>query len=161
MIGPKIPPFRPTDEPPPATVIKFFGWGLQGAWPGLMWGTFWSAAAGSLEAVSAVILGLVVDASLTATPASIFTDHWQLFVGFALKLFQANEGGSRVESERMTKQPSGWRIVVCWPPAIWIRRSIRAAWCRASCSGNSRRTAWPITSRWKRWFNRTGRLWSR
>ena len=84
MIGPSIKPFRPTDEPPPATLFKFFGWGLQGAWPGLLWATFWSAAAGSLEAVSAVILGLVVDASLTSTPGGIFTDHWQLFAGFAL-----------------------------------------------------------------------------
>ena len=84
MIGPSIKPFRPTDEPPPATLFKFFGWGLQGAWPGLLWATFWSAAAGSLEAVSAVILGLVVDASLTSTPGGIFTDHWQLFAGFTL-----------------------------------------------------------------------------
>ena len=84
MIGPKIKPFRPTDEPPPSRLFKFFGWGLQGAWPGLLWATFWSAAAGSLEAVSAVILGLVVDASLSSTPGTIFADHWQLFAGFTL-----------------------------------------------------------------------------
>lgn len=83
MLGPTIAPFRPTDLPPPARPIKFFGWALQGAWAGVLWATFWSAIAGSLEAVSATILGRVIDAA-TGTPSEVFVNHWQLLTVFAL-----------------------------------------------------------------------------
>ncbi len=83
MLGPTIAPFRPTDLPPPARPVKFFGWALQGAWAGVLWATFWSAIAGSLEAVSATILGRVIDAA-TGTPSLIFQNHWELLTLFAL-----------------------------------------------------------------------------
>ncbi len=82
MLGPTIAPFNPTNLPPPARPIKFFGWALQGAWPGVLWATFWSAVAGSLEAVSATILGHVIDAA-TGTPSQVFQNHWELFALFA------------------------------------------------------------------------------
>jgi ATP-binding cassette subfamily B protein len=47
-----------------------------------LWATFWSAAAGSLEAASATILGHVIDAANTATPATVFQDHFWLFALF-------------------------------------------------------------------------------
>ncbi|HQY42780.1 MAG TPA: ABC transporter ATP-binding protein [Paracoccaceae bacterium] len=81
-IGPTIAPFRPADGPPPGQTWPFLRWALRGAWPGVLWATFWSAAAGSLEAVSATILGLVIDAANTSVPANVFTDHWHLFAGF-------------------------------------------------------------------------------
>ncbi|MGV8985750.1 MAG: ABC transporter ATP-binding protein [Cypionkella sp.] len=87
MFGPTIAPFRPTDLPPPARPVRFFLWALQGAWAGVLWATFWSAAAGSLEAVSATILGRVIDAAGSSTPATVFQTHWPLFaifVGFYL-----------------------------------------------------------------------------
>ena len=82
MLGPAIAPFQPTDLPPPARALPFFGWALRGAWAGVLWATFWSAIAGSLEAVSAVILGHVIDAA-TGTPTQVFEQHWQLFAIFA------------------------------------------------------------------------------
>ncbi|MEY4779606.1 MAG: hypothetical protein RLZZ607_919 [Pseudomonadota bacterium] len=82
MLGPAIAPFQPTDLPPPARPLPFFGWALRGAWAGVLWATFWSAVAGSLEAVSAVILGHVIDAA-TGTPSQVFEQHWQLFAIFA------------------------------------------------------------------------------
>ncbi|MEO6299327.1 MAG: ABC transporter ATP-binding protein [Paracoccaceae bacterium] len=82
MLGPRIKPFRPTEIAPPQTRLAFFRWALEGAWPGLIWATFWSAAAGSLEAVSATILGRVIDAANTAMPATVFVTHWQLFALF-------------------------------------------------------------------------------
>jgi ATP-binding cassette subfamily B protein len=81
-IGPTIAPFRPADGPPPGRTWPFLRWALRGAWPGVLWATLWSAAAGSLEAVSATILGLVIDAANGASPATIFTDHFWLFAGF-------------------------------------------------------------------------------
>ncbi|MBI1171130.1 ATP-binding cassette domain-containing protein [bacterium] len=87
MLGPTITPFRPTPLPPPPRPLRFFAWALQGAWAGVIWATFWSAAAGSLEAISAAILGRVIDAAATSTPAEVFQTHWLLFaifVGFYL-----------------------------------------------------------------------------
>ncbi len=81
-IGPAIPPFLPADGPPPGHTWPFLGWALRGAWAGVLWATLWSAAAGSLEAVSATILGRVIDAANTATPATVWHDHWLLFAGF-------------------------------------------------------------------------------
>ena len=54
---------------------------------GILWATFWTACAGSLEAISATILGDVIDAANTANPATVFTDHFwlfALFIGFYL-----------------------------------------------------------------------------
>lgn len=83
ILGPTIAPFSPTSLPPPARPAKFFLWALKGAWAGVLWATFWSAAAGSLEAVSATILGRVIDAANTSAPAEVFHTHWQLFAFFA------------------------------------------------------------------------------
>ncbi len=80
--GPTIEPFRAAQANPPATTWQFFRWALQGAWRGILWATFWSACAGSLEAISATILGDVIDAANTANPATVFTDHFWLFALF-------------------------------------------------------------------------------
>jgi ATP-binding cassette, subfamily B, bacterial len=82
ILGPTIAPFRPSNVAPPQTMRAFFRWALEGAWPGILWAVFWSACAGSLEAVSATILGFVIDAANAGDPATVFTDHWQLFVLF-------------------------------------------------------------------------------
>lgn len=87
MLGPTIAPFRRSDDSPPQTLRAFFGWALVGAWAGISWAGFWSAAAGSLEAISATILGHVIDAALTPSPATVFADHallFAFFVGFYL-----------------------------------------------------------------------------
>ncbi|MES2433117.1 MAG: ABC transporter ATP-binding protein [Pseudomonadota bacterium] len=79
---PTIRPFRPASANPPATTWKFFLWAVQGAWPGILWATFWSAASGSMEAISATLLGDVIDVANTADRATVFRDHIWLFVGF-------------------------------------------------------------------------------
>ena len=84
ILGPRIAAFQPTDQPPPARTLRFFLWALKGAWAGVIWATFWSAAAGSLEAISATILGRVIDAASSSTPATVLQEHWLLLVVFAL-----------------------------------------------------------------------------
>src|SRR3989338_4925320 len=87
--GPNIAPFRPASTTPPQTTWAFFRWAVEGAWPGILWATFWSAAAGSLEAFSATILGRVVDAANTTAPEAVFQEHFwlfALFLGFYLIL---------------------------------------------------------------------------
>ncbi len=84
MLGPKIAPFRPAQDGPPQSLWRFFRWALEGAWPGILWATFWSACAGSLEAISATILGDVIDAANGSTPDTVWADHMWLFVWFVV-----------------------------------------------------------------------------
>jgi ABC-type multidrug transport system fused ATPase/permease subunit len=87
ILGPQIPPFAPAKDAPPDRLGAFLRWALKGAWRGILWAAFWSAMAGSLEAVSATILGHIVDAAATTSPATALHDHWllgALFLGFYL-----------------------------------------------------------------------------
>ncbi len=84
ILGPQIPPFAPAVTVPPQTTIAFFRWALRGAWAGITWASFWSVAVGSLEAVSATFLGLIIDAVASADKASVFVDHGALLAGFAI-----------------------------------------------------------------------------
>ena len=82
--GPAIPPFDPAKGPPPQTMWRFFRWALSGAWAGIIWSAFWSSIAGLMEAISATLLGLIIDAANTTDPAKALSEHWVLLVGFAL-----------------------------------------------------------------------------
>ncbi|MGV8949655.1 MAG: ABC transporter ATP-binding protein [Cypionkella sp.] len=84
MFGPTIEPFSPATDLPPRTTWAFFRWSLKGAWRGIIWAAFWSALAGSLEAISATILGDVIDAANTTEPALVWQTHFWLFVGFVV-----------------------------------------------------------------------------
>ena len=79
-IGPSIPPFRRAPGDPPRSTAAFFRWALEGAWKGILWAAFWSAMAGTLEAVSAWLLGLVIDAANSTPPAEVLTSHLPLIL---------------------------------------------------------------------------------
>ncbi len=64
--------FRAADGPPPQTLGAFMTWCLSGAWPALGLAAFLSAAAGALEAGTAYILGLVIDATVSSGPEQFF-----------------------------------------------------------------------------------------
>ncbi|TNF64607.1 MAG: ABC transporter ATP-binding protein [Rhodobacteraceae bacterium] len=77
--------FRPADGPPPERLAAFFGWCLSGAWPALIVATLASALAGMLEAGTALILGLVVDAAVASGPEAFFAPpNVALIVGATL-----------------------------------------------------------------------------
>lgn len=67
-----INPFRPADGPPPQELGAFMRWCLSGAWPALWLAATLSAIAGALEAGTALILGLVIDAALESGPDAFF-----------------------------------------------------------------------------------------
>lgn len=83
ILGPQIPAFDPADTPPPPKALAFFRWALKGAGWGVVWATIWSAAAGSMEAITATLLGLVIDTLSGADPAQVFTQHLWVLVLFA------------------------------------------------------------------------------
>jgi len=65
--------FRPAEGPPPQTLMMFLRWCLSGAWPALIAAALLSSAAGALEAVTAMILGMVVDTAVQSRPEDIFS----------------------------------------------------------------------------------------
>ncbi|NNE52238.1 MAG: ABC transporter ATP-binding protein [Sulfitobacter sp.] len=67
-----INPFTPAEGPPPQTLGAFMRWCLNGAWPVLFLAAFLSALAGAMEAGTALILGLVIDATVSAGPEAFF-----------------------------------------------------------------------------------------
>jgi ATP-binding cassette subfamily B protein len=84
ILGPQIPAFAAAITSPPQTMLAFFRWALKGAGWGVVWATFWSAAAGSMEAITATLLGLVIDTLSAANPATAFSDHLWVLVVFTL-----------------------------------------------------------------------------
>jgi ATP-binding cassette subfamily B protein len=84
IFGPDIPPFAPAIAPPPQTMLAFFRWALRGAWAGIAWAGFWSVMVGSLEVVTATLLGLIIDAVATANRATIFQEYGLLLAGFVI-----------------------------------------------------------------------------
>ncbi|MEP4249776.1 ABC transporter ATP-binding protein [Tateyamaria sp.] len=64
--------FRRADGPPPQDLWPFMRWCLSGAWPALWLAAFCSAAAGALEAGTALILGRVIDATVALGPDGFF-----------------------------------------------------------------------------------------
>lgn len=75
--------FRPAGGPPPRSLGAFFGWCLSGAWPMLGLAAAASAIGGSAEALTALLLGKVIDTALAAGPQQLFSQRWPLLLGFA------------------------------------------------------------------------------
>ena len=55
--------FAHAEGPPPQTLWPFMRWCLRGTWPVLTLAALFSALAGGMEAVTALILKLIVDAA--------------------------------------------------------------------------------------------------
>lgn len=77
--------FRPAEGPPPQTLGAFMRWALSGAWPALFLAAGLSAAAGALEVGTALILGRVIDASVSLGPDGFFgVENFGLVIGAIL-----------------------------------------------------------------------------
>ncbi|MBD3785966.1 MAG: ABC transporter ATP-binding protein [Sphingomonadales bacterium] len=74
--------FRPAEGPPPNRLGAFFRWSLKGAWPALSLAGVLSAAAGSMEVISAWLLGRLIDVAAEGEAASLVATHWPLIVTF-------------------------------------------------------------------------------
>ncbi len=79
--------FRKADDPPPQSLGAFMRWCLAGAWPALWLAAFFSAAAGAMEAGTALILGLVIDAAAQSGPEAFFGPQNVLVIAGALGFF--------------------------------------------------------------------------
>ncbi|MCU9848127.1 ABC transporter ATP-binding protein/permease [Defluviimonas sp. WL0024] len=85
-MGDMIDAFRPAEGPPPRTLGAFLLWCLSGAWGPLVLAAILSAAAGTMEVLTAWYLGRVVDLAGTGDAATVFADHWPMLLGFVIFL---------------------------------------------------------------------------
>ena len=76
--------FRPADGPPPRSLLAFFRWCLSGAWGGLAVAAIASALSGIADIVSAVLLGMVVDAVVGTSPERLIPEQGPLIAGFVI-----------------------------------------------------------------------------
>ena len=76
--GDFIDAFQPAEGDPPRTLGAFFRWALAGTFPVLLLAGLISAAAGTLEVMSAILLGYVIDSALASEPASFFSTNGAL-----------------------------------------------------------------------------------
>ena len=83
-ISDMIDPFQHAKGPPPQAMMPFIGWALRGAWPALSLSAGVSALSGALEVLSALVLGMVIDAALGAPGMGFFAQNWGLLAGSAI-----------------------------------------------------------------------------
>jgi ATP-binding cassette subfamily B protein len=83
ILGPEIPPFAPAETVPPQKVWPFFRWALRGAWKGISWAIFWSVLVGSFEAISATLLGRIIDDIGRVEPSRMWQEMGLIFGLFA------------------------------------------------------------------------------
>ena len=76
-----IDPFRPADGPPPVSLMAFLNWGFRGSFKIILLGGLVSVLAGTLEVLSSLILGTVIDAALESNPSEFFATKWALLAG--------------------------------------------------------------------------------
>jgi ATP-binding cassette, subfamily B, bacterial len=80
----KFDPFVPVEDAPPRTLGRFFMWCLGGSWPLLIGAAFVSALAGTMEVVSALLLGAVVDAAAGQPSPDFFRDNLWIVGAFVV-----------------------------------------------------------------------------
>lgn len=79
--------FKPAEGPPPQALGAFMRWCLSGTWPAMWLAAGFSAVAGALEAGTALILGMVIDATVTLGPDGFFSVSNMWLVTGALAFF--------------------------------------------------------------------------
>ncbi|MEM7470353.1 MAG: ABC transporter ATP-binding protein [Pseudomonadota bacterium] len=83
-LGNMIDPFAPAVGAPPRTLWAFTRWCLSGTWPMIAIAACVSAIAGTMEAVTALLLGWVIDAVASGASSSFFADNLMLVATFIL-----------------------------------------------------------------------------
>ncbi len=81
-----IEPFARADGPPPDRLVPFFLWSLRGSMPILWLAGGLSALVGTLEVISAFVLGRIIDTALASGPEAFFAENVGLIL-FAAAFF--------------------------------------------------------------------------
>ena len=70
-----IPPFAGYEGPPPQTLLAFARWCLRGSGKALALGAVVAALSGTVEVISAMLLGLIIDRAAGTAPERLFADE--------------------------------------------------------------------------------------
>ena len=81
QISKLIDAFSAADGPPPHTLFAFLKWGFKGSYRYMALGGVVSALGGLVEVMSALILGMVIDAALGSTASAFFDTNTGLLLG--------------------------------------------------------------------------------
>jgi len=73
--------FRPAEGPPPREIMPFLRWAIAGAEVPLIIAALLFTAAGTLEVMTALLLGHIIDTALGAGPEGFFANHFGLIIG--------------------------------------------------------------------------------
>ncbi len=76
-----ISPFVPAEGPPPNKLVPFVRWALKGALPVLWAAGVLSAIVGTLEVMSALLLGRIIDSALDSGTEGFWTGNLWLLLG--------------------------------------------------------------------------------
>jgi len=76
-----IDPFEPARGAPPDTLMAFLRWALRGSLTMVTLGGIVSALAGTLEVLTALMLGWVIDGALNSSPDQYLADNAALLIG--------------------------------------------------------------------------------
>ncbi|GGE55604.1 ABC transporter ATP-binding protein [Actibacterium pelagium] len=76
--------FRPAEGPPPQSLLAFMRWCLSGAWPWLGGAVILSMAVGTMDVVTALILGRVVDLALETGVEGFWATNGPILAAFVL-----------------------------------------------------------------------------
>ncbi len=77
-------PFRPATGNPPQSLGRFMRWCLEGSWPTLSIAAVLSALAGTMDVLAALLLGMVIDATLAGGPEAFFGQNLMLIGGYVV-----------------------------------------------------------------------------
>ncbi|WP_458792088.1 ABC transporter ATP-binding protein [Yoonia sp. MH D7] len=81
QISKLIDAFSPADGPPPHSLLAFLKWGFKGSYRYMALGGVVSALGGLVEVMSALILGMVIDAALASNSVTFFDTNMGLLLG--------------------------------------------------------------------------------
>lgn len=90
-----IKPYEPAEGAPPLRLLAFFRWALKGTFPVIIFASLLAGSVGTLEALTAMVLGTVIDAVATSGPEAFVSRNLSLFlllVGFFIVLRPALMG---------------------------------------------------------------------
>jgi ATP-binding cassette subfamily B protein len=81
-----IPPFAGYEGPPPPVLVPFVRWCLRGAGTALTLGAVVSVVSGTVEVISAMLLGQVIDRAISTGPDRLFSEQGWFLLWTALFL---------------------------------------------------------------------------
>ncbi|MEM6739177.1 MAG: ABC transporter ATP-binding protein [Pseudomonadota bacterium] len=100
--------FAPSEGPPPDSLYAFFLWSLRGAFPVMWVAGLLSALVGTLEVISAFVLGRIIDTALASGPEAFFSEHLGLivFAGLFFVLIRPLTFGLSAAANGVAVQPN-------------------------------------------------------